>query len=32
MQAALPYLDVFLSVHNLKSLVTLGRTLQKMVA
>ena len=32
MQAALPYLDVFLSVHNLNSLVTLGRTLQKMVA
>jgi uncharacterized protein with von Willebrand factor type A (vWA) domain len=32
MQAALPYIDVFLSVHNLNSLVTLGRTLQKMVA
>ena len=32
MQAALPYLDLFLSVHNLNSLVTLGRTLQKMVA
>ena len=32
MQAALPYLDVFLSVHNLNSLVTLGRTLQKLVA
>jgi uncharacterized protein with von Willebrand factor type A (vWA) domain len=32
MQAALPYLDIFLSVHNLKSLVALGRTLQKMVA
>ena len=32
MQAALPYIDVFLSVHNLNSLVALGRTLQKMVA
>ena len=32
MRAALPYLDLFLSVHNLNSLVTLGRTLQKMVA
>lgn len=32
MQAALPYLDLFLSVHNLDSLVHLGRTLQKMVA
>ena len=32
MQAALPYLDLFLSVHNVKSLVTLGRTLEKMVA
>lgn len=32
MQAALPYVDHFLSVHNLNSLVTLGRTLQKMVA
>jgi uncharacterized protein with von Willebrand factor type A (vWA) domain len=32
MQAALPYLDLFLSVHNLNSLVALGRTLQKMVA
>lgn len=32
MQAALPYLDLFLSVHNLNSLVHLGRTLQKMVA
>jgi uncharacterized protein with von Willebrand factor type A (vWA) domain len=32
MQAALPYIDHFLSVHNLNSLVTLGRTLQKMVA
>jgi uncharacterized protein with von Willebrand factor type A (vWA) domain len=32
MQAALPYLDMFLSVHNVNSLVDLGRTLQKMVA
>ena len=32
MRAALPYLDLFLSVHNLNSLITLGRTLQKMVA
>lgn len=32
MQAALPYLDMFLSVHNVNSLVVLGRTLQKMVA
>ena len=32
MQAALPYLDLFLSVHNLHSLVALGRTLQKLVA
>ena len=32
MQAALPYLDLFLSVHNLSSLITLGRTLQKLVA
>jgi uncharacterized protein with von Willebrand factor type A (vWA) domain len=32
MQAALPYLDLFLSVHNVNSLITLGRTLQKMVA
>jgi hypothetical protein len=32
MQAALPYLDLFLSVHNLDSLIALGRTLQKMVA
>jgi hypothetical protein len=31
MQAALPYLDLFLSVHNVNSLVALGRTLQKMV-
>jgi len=32
MQAALPYLDLFLSVHNVNSLVALGHTLQKMVA
>jgi uncharacterized protein len=32
MQAALPYLDFFLSVHNVNSLVLLGRTLQKLVA
>jgi uncharacterized protein with von Willebrand factor type A (vWA) domain len=32
MQAALPYLDLFLSVHNLNSLVALGRTLQRLVA
>jgi uncharacterized protein with von Willebrand factor type A (vWA) domain len=32
MQAALPYLDLFLSVHNVNSLVSLGRTLQTMVA
>lgn len=32
MQAALPYIDLFLSVHNLSSLITLGRTLQKLVA
>lgn len=32
MQAALPYLDMFLSVHNVNSLMALGRTLQKMVA
>src|SRR5574341_239434 len=32
MQAALPYLDLFLSVHNVNSLITLGRTLQKLVA
>lgn len=32
MQAALPYLDLFLSVHNLNSLIALGRTLQKLVA
>ncbi len=32
MQAALPYIDLFLSVNNLNSLVALGRTLQRMVA
>ncbi len=32
MQAALPHLDLFLSVHNLNSLLALGRTLQKLVA
>src|SRR5581483_9631361 len=32
MQAALPYLDLFLSVNNLNSLVALGRNLQRMVA
>ena len=32
MQAALPYIDLFLSVHNVNSLITLGRTLQKLVA
>lgn len=32
MQAALPYLDLFLSVHNLNSLIALGRNLQKLVA
>jgi uncharacterized protein with von Willebrand factor type A (vWA) domain len=32
MQAALPHLDLFLSVHNLNSLIALGRTLQKLVA
>ncbi len=32
MQAALPYLDFFLSVHNVHSLVNLGRTMQKLVA
>jgi len=32
MQAALPYLDLFLSVHNVNSLIALGRTSQKMVA
>lgn len=32
MQAALPYLDLFLSAHNVSSLVALGRTMQKLVA
>lgn len=32
MQVALPYLDLFLSMHNLNSLITLGRTLQRLVA
>lgn len=32
MQAALPYIDMFLSVHNLNSLIALGRTMQKLVA
>jgi len=32
MQAALPYLDFFLSVHNLNSLVALGQKLQKLAA
>jgi uncharacterized protein with von Willebrand factor type A (vWA) domain len=32
MQAALPYLDFFLSVHNVHSLVNLGRTMQRLVA
>ena len=32
MQAVLPYLDYFLSVHNVQSLVTLGSTMQKLVA
>jgi uncharacterized protein with von Willebrand factor type A (vWA) domain len=32
MQAALPYLDLFLSVHNVNSLLTLGRTLERLVA
>src|SRR3989338_7937548 len=32
MQAALPYLDLFLSVHNLNSFIALGRTLQRLVA
>ncbi|MFQ5851712.1 MAG: VWA domain-containing protein [Candidatus Binatia bacterium] len=32
MQAALPYLDFFLSVHNVHSLVSLGRTMQRLVA
>ncbi len=32
MQAVLPYLDYFLSVHNVQSLVKLGSTMQKLVA
>lgn len=32
MQAALPYVDLFLSVHNLNSLIALSRTLKKLVA
>ena len=32
MQAALPYLDLFLSVHNLNSLIALGRALQRLAA
>jgi len=32
MHAALPHLDLFLSVHNLNSLLALGRSLQKLVA
>jgi len=32
MQAVLPYLDYFLSVHNVQSLVSLGATMQKLVA
>jgi len=32
MQAALPYLDMFLSAHNVTSLVNLGRTMNKLVA
>jgi uncharacterized protein with von Willebrand factor type A (vWA) domain len=32
MQAALPYIDLFLSVHNVVSLVALGRTMQRLVA
>jgi len=31
MQAALPYLDFFLSLHNLNSLMALGRTLKRLV-
>jgi hypothetical protein len=29
LQAALPYLDMFLSVHNVNSLVSLGRTFRR---
>lgn len=32
MQAALPYLDLFLSAHNVSSLVNLGHTMHKLVA
>jgi uncharacterized protein with von Willebrand factor type A (vWA) domain len=32
MKAALPYLDLFLSVHNLQSLLALGHKLQKLAA
>ena len=32
MQAALPYLDLFLSAHNANSLVQLGHTMRKLVA
>lgn len=32
MQAALPYLDYFLSAHNAQSLFTVGRTLERLVA
>ena len=32
MQAALPYLDMFLSAHNANSLVHLGHTMRKLVA
>ncbi len=32
MQAVLPHLDYFLSVHNVESLVTLGSTMQRIVA
>ena len=32
MQAALPYLDLFLSAHNANSLVHLGHTMRKLVA
>jgi len=32
MQAVLPHLDYFLSVHNVQSLVALGSTMQRLVA
>jgi uncharacterized protein with von Willebrand factor type A (vWA) domain len=32
MKAALPYLDLFLSVHNLQSLLALGQKLQRLAA